>query len=201
MSAIATRGQTLAAMESQIDAAMRKGEDAFQELASAIFQIHRQELWRQATVPVGPDTEERRACKSFVEWCEVCREKSGRWGHNFLSAYAYRTIVQNEAQARELRGLSEDDARRVVDKATENGTRETTAAELKAMRAKDAIEQTGVNKKEAGRRLRTLQSRDWIERVEGKAEALRKALRQEVGTEAAEAHLEACLEECRQLAA
>lgn len=129
----------LRAIESRIDEALREGETAFQALAALVSAVYHRELWRQATVPVGPETDERRPCKNFVEWVKVCRERKKDWGYQLVKAHAFSAIAENEAQARELAGLSAEDARRLVDLATDGGTRATTAAELRRLRAEDAI--------------------------------------------------------------
>lgn len=164
---------TFAEIEAQITDAEERGDTAWRELAGLVTVVHRQELWKQATVPVGIETEERRPCKTFVEWLEVCRERSKSWGYNLLKAHAYSTVVDCERQARELIGLSEEDARRLVDKATEGGTRETTAEELARMRAEDAIKDRQESKSKAKRRVKQIEEAATAKKL---AKAMEKAI-------------------------
>lgn len=207
MSSTSDAIRSLVHAEQQIDDATARGEAAWRDLAMAVAAVYHGELWRQATVPTGAVEQNElrlhvpRPCKSFVEWCEVCREKSKSWGYDLLNAAAFSTVVENVHQARELAGLSPADAKLLVSLATEGGTKQTTAKELRHLRAGDAIAKAREGKDATKRVLRKLEQRDWIDRVEHRANGLRKVLRQEVGTEKAEKYLDQIIAECKALAA
>jgi hypothetical protein len=199
-----TKAATLAAasladVEAKIDQAEARGRVAFRELALLVAEVYHLELWRQATVPTGAvgEKEERlhvpRPCKSFVEWCTVCREKKKDWGYQLVAAAAYSAIAENEAQARELKGLSEDQARRVVDKATGGGTKATTAAELRRARAEieamspaEIVSRSRRAGEAAGRELERFEAEAWLKDVGRWAKKGRTLFRRQVGTEDAE---------------
>lgn len=163
----------LAAAMSLYADAIRRGEDAWRDVCRAVAAVHRGKLWRDATVPVGADSAERRPCKSFEEWVEVCLEKQRSWAYDCVAKAGVSAIADNSEQAQALAGMDPPDAERVMAKATEGG-KTTTAAELSKLRAQDAIEQTQKNKAAARRELKQLEEAA-IER------SVTKALRKAVG--------------------
>lgn len=183
----------LSAIEPRIDDAVRRGEEAFHDLAALVATVYRRDLWRQATVPIGPETEERRPCKSFVEWVRVCREKKKDWGYHLVKAHAFSTIVENEAQARELDGLTQDQARKLVDLATDGGTKSTTAAELRRLRPEVAIAKVKGERQESSRRRGELKASACLKTCEAlfrRAEHKARAHEPDVRTKVIDAALE-----------
>lgn len=189
---------SLADVEAEIDDAEARGQDAWRDLARSVALVHSANLWSQATVPIATETDERRPCKSFAEWCEVCREKKKTWGYQLLNAHAFSSVASNERQARELAGLSAEEARQLVEKATERGTRNTTAEELRALRADAAIAKLRGDKDQAQARLRQRRQRDWTKDVEIWVKKGRTLFRREIGTEWIEAILDDVLERATQ---
>lgn len=191
----------LSAIEARIDNAEASGAHAFRHLAELVAAVYHRELWRQARIPVGVESSERRPCKSFAEWCEVCREKAKTWGYQLVQAHAFSAIAENEAQARELQGLSETEARALVNLATDGGTRATTAAELRQLRASDAIAATKEQKRRHQQQLDQLRGAAFLKTVRKWAAKGRLLFRRQVGSEAADELIDRLVELAETVAA
>lgn len=144
---------------------------------------------------VGPDGKRPPRFKeaghdSFKDWCEA-HDRSEAWGNYLRDAARHVNQVENPRQARELRGLSDEEAEEVVQEARQTGP--LTATSIAAARNRVVSD----NRREA----KQIELSDWLKSVEHVGEKMRKLLRREVGTEKAEGFLDQCLEAARAVAA
>lgn len=201
MSALVKINGNLADIEKAIDDAELRGVRAWADLARLVAAVYHGELWRQAKVPIGRGTKEKRPCESFVEWIVVCREKQKSWGYQLVKAAAFSAVAENEKQARELIGLSAADAEALVDLATDGGKKATTAEELRRLRAEDAIAKVKGDRGDVQRQLKRMRSDDWLKAVRTWANKGRKLFQREVGTDGAEALINQLVELAEGIAA
>lgn len=85
-----------------------KREEATMREALLIRHVHDEKRWKED----GHD--------SFKDWCESI-DRTETWGHYMVRAAEHFGRVENPRQARELTGLSEDEADAVVDAAKDAG--------------------------------------------------------------------------------